>query len=175
MFCKIHRTISLSVQRSMTYNKLRKFNFIKTEMIYRRFTELSDHNETYQRRHKSMSDNIIQLKMYLIKHDLKDLVHSSVEETLNALSDKRQIELVNAGKYERSAERRCYLSGHYKRNFQSTTWEVAPNVLRLKGARLKLPLSSVTTAGIFCGRSPDWDICGRRLCAPYGRYHGSAP
>lgn len=32
-----------------------------------------------------MSDNIIQLNENLIKHDLKDLIHSSVEETLNAL------------------------------------------------------------------------------------------
>ncbi len=35
----------------------------------------------------TMSDNIIQLNEDLIKHDLKDLVRSSVEETLNALPD----------------------------------------------------------------------------------------
>ena len=34
-----------------------------------------------------MSDNIIQLNEDLIKHDLKDLVRSSVEEALNALLD----------------------------------------------------------------------------------------
>lgn len=34
-----------------------------------------------------MSDNIIQLNEDLIKHDLKDFVRSSVEETLNALLD----------------------------------------------------------------------------------------
>ena len=43
-----------------------------------------------------MSDNIIQLNEDLIKHDLKDLVRSSVEETLNALLDKEADELVNA-------------------------------------------------------------------------------
>ena len=32
-----------------------------------------------------MSDKIIQLNEDLIKHDLKDLVRNSVEETLNAL------------------------------------------------------------------------------------------
>lgn len=31
-----------------------------------------------------MFDNIIQLNEDIIKHDLRDLVHSSVEETLNA-------------------------------------------------------------------------------------------
>ena len=49
-----------------------------------------------------MSDKIIQLNEDLIKHDLKDLVRSSVEETLNALLDKEADELVNAEKYERS-------------------------------------------------------------------------
>ncbi len=34
-----------------------------------------------------MSDNIIELNEDLIKHDLKDLVRSGVEETLNALPD----------------------------------------------------------------------------------------
>ena len=49
-----------------------------------------------------MSDKIIQLNEDLIKHDLKDSVRSSVEETLNALLDKEADELVNAEKYERS-------------------------------------------------------------------------
>ena len=44
-----------------------------------------------------MSDNIIQLNEDLIKHDLKDLVRSSVEETLNALLDREADGLVNAG------------------------------------------------------------------------------
>ena len=52
-----------------------------------------------------MSDKIIQLNEDLIKHDLKDLVRSSVEETLNALLDKEADELVNAEKYERSSDR----------------------------------------------------------------------
>ena len=80
-----------------------------------------------------MSDNIIQLNEDLIKHDLKNLVRSSVEETLNALLDKEADELVNAGKYERSGERQGYRSGHYKRNFQTTAGEVELNVPKLKG------------------------------------------
>lgn len=35
-----------------------------------------------------MSDNIIQPNKYLIKHDLRNFVRPSVEETLNALLDK---------------------------------------------------------------------------------------
>ncbi len=72
-----------------------------------------------------MSDDIIQLNEDLIKHDLKDLVRSSVEDTLNALLDKEADELVNAGKYERS--------GHYKRNSQTTAGKVELNVPKLKG------------------------------------------
>ena len=80
-----------------------------------------------------MSDNIIQLNEDLIKHDLKDLVRSSVEETLNALLDKEADELVNAQKYERSSDRQGYRSGHYKRNFQTTAGEVKLKVPKLKG------------------------------------------
>lgn len=40
----------------------------------------------------------MQLNEDLIKHDLKDLVRSSVEETLNALLDKEADELVNTEK-----------------------------------------------------------------------------
>ena len=80
-----------------------------------------------------MSDNIIQLNEDLIKHGLKDLVRSSVEETLNALPDKEADELVNARKYERSSSRQGYRSGHYKRNFQTTAGEAELNVPKLKG------------------------------------------
>ena len=66
-----------------------------------------------------MSDKIIQLNEDLIKHDLKDLVRNSVEETLNALLDKEADELVNAEKYKHSSERQGYRSGHYKRNLHT--------------------------------------------------------
>lgn len=80
-----------------------------------------------------MSDNIIQLNEDLIKHNLKDLVRSSVVETLNTLLDKETDELVNAHKYERSSDRQGYRSGHYKRHFQTTAGEVELNVPKLKG------------------------------------------
>lgn len=65
--------------------------------------------------HASMSQAstsmLAQLKEDIIKHDLKDLVCSSVEETLNALFDKEADELVNAEKYEQSFERQCIVLG----------------------------------------------------------------
>ena len=51
------------------------------------------------------SNNIIQLNQEIIHNELKDLVRSSVEETLNSLLDKEAEELVNAQKYERSNDR----------------------------------------------------------------------
>lgn len=79
-----------------------------------------------------MSDKIIQLNEDLIKHDLKDLVRNSVEETLNALLDKEADELVNAEKYERSSNRQRYRSGYYKRKLHTTAREVEPEVSKLK-------------------------------------------
>ena len=90
-----------------------------------------------------MSDKIIQLNEDLIKHDLKDLVRNSVEETLNALLDKEADELVNAEKYERSSDRQGYRSGHYKRNLHTTAGEVELKVPKLKG---------ILQTATFCGQ-----------------------
>ena len=65
-----------------------------------------------------MSNTIIQVNQELIHNELKDLVRNSVEETLNALLDHEADQLVNAGKYERSGDRKGYRSGHYQRHFQ---------------------------------------------------------
>lgn len=84
-----------------------------------------------------MSSNIIQLNEELIKNNLKDLVRNSVEETLNALLDHEVDELVNAEKYERSGERKGYRSGHYDRNFTTTSGDVTLHVPKLKGIQFE--------------------------------------
>ena len=84
-----------------------------------------------------MSGNIIQLNEDLIKNNLKDLVRSSVEETLNALLDHEADELVRAGKYERTGDRKGYRSGHYERNFGTTSGEVRLRVPKLKGIQFE--------------------------------------
>lgn len=84
-----------------------------------------------------MSDNIIQLNEDLIKNNLKDLVKNSVEETLNALLDHEADELVNASKYERTEDRRGYRSGHYDRNFTTTSGDVTLHVPKLKGMQFE--------------------------------------
>ena len=84
-----------------------------------------------------MSGNIIQLNEDLIKNNLKDLVRDSVEETLNALLDHEADELVRAGKYERRGDRKGYRSGHYERNFGTTSGEVMLHVPKLKGIQFE--------------------------------------
>ena len=84
-----------------------------------------------------MSDNIIQLNKAAIKGELKNLVKNSEEETLNALLDHEADELVNAGRYERSGERQGYRSGHYDRNFTTTSGDVTLHVPKLKGIQFE--------------------------------------
>ena len=80
-----------------------------------------------------MSEKIIQLNEGIIKDELKELVRSSVEETLNGLLEKEAEELVNASKYERTAEREGYRAGHYARNLTTTSGEVTLKMPKLKG------------------------------------------
>lgn len=84
-----------------------------------------------------MSDNIIQLNEDLIKNNLKDLVRSSVEETLNALLDHEADELVKADRYERTGSRQGYRSGHYDRNFTTTSGDITLHVPKLKGVQFE--------------------------------------
>ena len=85
----------------------------------------------------TISGNIIQLNEDLIKNNLKDLVRNSVEETLNALPDHEADELVRADKYQRSAERQGYRSGHYDRNFTTSSGDVTLHVSKLKGVQFE--------------------------------------
>lgn len=84
-----------------------------------------------------MSEKIIQLNEELIKHDLKELVRDSVEETLNALLDHEADELVKAEKYERTEGRQGYRSGHYDRNFTTTSGDVTLHIPKLKGVQFE--------------------------------------
>ena len=107
-------------------------------MVYHRSVRLSYHTSIKpKRRFSTMSDNIIQLNEAAIKGELKDLVKSSVEETLNALLEHEADELVNAERYERSGDRKGYRSGHYDRNFTTTSGDVTLHVPKLKGVQFE--------------------------------------
>lgn len=80
-----------------------------------------------------MSDKIIHLNEGAIKQELKELVRHSVEETLNNLLEQEAAELTNAGRYERTENRKGYRSGHYERDLITTSGEVKLKMPKLKG------------------------------------------
>lgn len=80
-----------------------------------------------------MSEKIIHLNEGAIKNELKELVRHSVEETLNSLLEQEAEELTNAGRYERTEQRKGYRSGHYVRNLTTTSGDVKLKVPKLKG------------------------------------------
>ncbi|WP_149678734.1 IS256 family transposase [Thermoclostridium caenicola] len=79
------------------------------------------------------TDKIIQLNEGVIKQELKELVRSSVEETLNNLLEQEAAELTKAERYERTSERQGYRSGHYERNLTTTSGNVRLKIPKLKG------------------------------------------
>ena len=80
-----------------------------------------------------MSEKIVQLNEEIIKTELKELVRSSVEETLNGLLEEEAKQLTNAAKYERTEGRQGYRSGHYERGLATTSGEVTLKMPKLKG------------------------------------------
>jgi len=84
-----------------------------------------------------MSEKIVQFNEGVIKQELRELVKTSVEETLNNLLEQEAEQLTGAAKYERTTERQGYSSGSYKRNLTATSGEVTLNVPKLKGIPFK--------------------------------------
>ena len=97
-----------------------------------------------------MSDKIIQLNEDLIKHDLKDLVRSSVEETLNALLDKEADELVNAENMSAPLTARIPLrplqakSPYYRRGSLSSTIQLRTSEHRSMYSYVRLSFDRCT-------------------------------
>jgi putative transposase len=81
-----------------------------------------------------MSEQIVSVDETAIKSELKELVKTTVEQTLNELLNEEADELVGAERYERTAEREAYRSGHYKRKLVSTSGEIELSVPKLRAA-----------------------------------------
>lgn len=81
-----------------------------------------------------MSSNIVSVDEESLKSDLRELVRKTVQETLNALLDEEADEMVGAERYERTAGREAYRSGHYRRKLVTTSGEVVLDVPKLRGA-----------------------------------------
>lgn len=84
-----------------------------------------------------MSRKIIQLNEEAIKSELKELVRSSVEGTLNGLLEKEAAELTGAERYERTEARNGYRSGSYDRTLTTTSGDVTLKMPKLKGVQFE--------------------------------------
>lgn len=82
-----------------------------------------------------MSDPIVSFDERAIKSDIRELVRQTVEDTINALLDEEADLLVNAERYERTADRGAYRAGHYTRNFTTASGNIEVAMPKLKGAR----------------------------------------
>ena len=80
-----------------------------------------------------MSEKIIHLNEGAIKQEIKELVRTSVEDTLNKLLEEEASELLKAGRHERTEEREGYRAGHYERQLTTTSGEVKLKMPKLKG------------------------------------------
>lgn len=94
-----------------------------------------------------MSEKIVQQNEEVIKVQLKELVHGSVEETLNELLEAETKKLTQAARYERSEQRQGYRSGHYSRNFITTSGDVTLKMPKIKGISFETAISSGIAAG----------------------------
>ena len=66
---------------------------------------------------------------------IRELVRQTVEDTINALLDEEADLLVNAERYERTADREAYRAGHYTRNFTTSSGNIEVAMPKLKGAK----------------------------------------
>ena len=83
-----------------------------------------------------MSADIASVDEGSLRSGLRELVRKTVQETLNALLDEEADEMVGAERYERTAAREAYRSGHYERKLVTTSGEVALGAPKLRGATL---------------------------------------
>ena len=82
-----------------------------------------------------MPEPIVTLNEESLKTDLRELVRRTVEDTLNGLLEEEAGDLVGAERYERTAEREAYRSGHYERSLATSAGEVTLHMPKLKGMR----------------------------------------
>ena len=108
-----------------------------------------------------MSANIVSVDEESLRNDIKNLVRKTVEETLNALLDEEASELVGAERYERTAGREAYRSGHYTRRLVTGAGEVELSVPKLRGATFQ-------TAVIERYRRRETSVEEADLCQDFG-------
>jgi putative transposase len=82
-----------------------------------------------------MSEPIVTFDEDAVRNELSELVRKTVEDALNALLEEEADDLVNADRYERTADREAYRAGHYTRGLTTTSGQVTLRIPKLKGMR----------------------------------------
>ena len=81
-----------------------------------------------------MSNPIVSVDEESLRGDIVELVRKTIQDTLNALLEQEADEMVGAERYERTADREAYRSGHYKRKLVTTWGQIELEVPKLRGA-----------------------------------------
>ena len=82
----------------------------------------------------ALSNPIVSVDEESLRKDIVELVRKTVQDTLNALLEQEADEMVGAERYERTAGREAYRSGHYKRKPTTTSGQIELDVPKLRGA-----------------------------------------
>lgn len=75
---------------------------------------------------------VIEVDESQLRAHVSEVVHQSVEETLNGLLDAEADALCKARRYERNADRASTRAGYYERGFQTTAGQVRLKVPKLR-------------------------------------------
>lgn len=81
-----------------------------------------------------MSNPIVSVDEESLRGDIVELVRKTIQDTLNALLEQEADEMVGAERYERTADREAYRSGHYKRKLVTASGQIELEVPKLRGA-----------------------------------------
>jgi len=81
---------------------------------------------------KDREGKIIQINEEQIKDHLGEMVRGTVEETLNGMLEQEAEQLVGAGRYERTEERKDTRAGHYNRGLETKAGKVTLKVPKLR-------------------------------------------
>lgn len=78
-------------------------------------------------------NSIIQIDLPLLEATLDDRIHKSVTQIINAMLDEEADQLLGAGLYEHSSQRKGVRAGHYERKLTTKTGRHQIRVPKLKG------------------------------------------
>jgi len=77
-------------------------------------------------------EKVIKIDEGKVQEHLSEIVRGTVEETLNHMLDEEANRLCKAKRYERTASRKDYRSGHYKRSLHTKAGEVKLQMPKLR-------------------------------------------